>query len=86
VLYECYFAVHECYDAVGTVFLEYGLRGMGVMVGGSYRRSINVLSPLGSKGVLTSAFADLIKHLWSDQYTYVSPISLRVCCPLCLLT
>jgi len=46
--------------------------------GGSYRRSINVANPLGSKGVLANAFAELIKHLWGDQYTHISPVSLRV--------
>jgi len=45
---------------------------------GSYRRSINVQNPLGSKGTLANSFAELIRHLWSDQYTHISPVSLRV--------
>ena len=49
--------------------------------GGSYRRSINVNNPLGSKGVLATAFAELITHLWGDQYTHISPVSLRVAIP-----
>jgi ubiquitin carboxyl-terminal hydrolase 8 len=47
-------------------------------LGGSHRRSINLANPLGSKGVLANAFADLIRHLWGDQYTHISPVSLRV--------
>ena len=48
--------------------------------GGRYRRSININNPLGSKGTLANSFAELLKHLWSDQYTHISPISLRVYC------
>lgn len=51
----------------------------GLQIGGNYRRSINVDNPLGSKGLLANTFAELIKHLWSDQYTHISPVTLRVC-------
>ncbi|RHZ69017.1 hypothetical protein Glove_291g40 [Diversispora epigaea] len=44
---------------------------------GSYKRHINKLNPLGSKGVLVEAFAELIRVMWNDKYTFVSPISFK---------
>ncbi|CAG8569341.1 3180_t:CDS:2, partial [Diversispora eburnea] len=41
---------------------------------GSYKRHINKVNPLGSKGVLVEAFAELIRVMWDDKYTFVSPI------------
>ncbi|GES76716.1 cysteine proteinase [Rhizophagus clarus] len=44
---------------------------------GSYKRHINRTNPLGTKGVLAEAFATLIKVLWSDSYTFVSPVTFK---------
>jgi len=40
---------------------------------GSFRRSINRNNPLGTKGVLAEQFAALVKSLWSEQETVVTP-------------
>ncbi len=44
---------------------------------GSYKKAINRVNPLGTKGVLAEAFAQLIRVLWSEQYTFVSPVTFR---------
>lgn len=35
------------------------------------------MNPLGTQGALASAFAGLIHVLWSEQYTFVSPVTFR---------
>ncbi|CAG8553628.1 6769_t:CDS:2 [Funneliformis caledonium] len=44
---------------------------------GSYKRHINKTNPLGTKGVLAEAFATLIRVLWSENYTFVSPVTFK---------
>ncbi|KAK9708423.1 ubiquitin-specific protease doa4 [Basidiobolus ranarum] len=44
---------------------------------GSYKRHINATNFLGTGGVLAQAFGDLIRVMWSEQYTFVSPITFR---------
>ncbi|RIA96486.1 hypothetical protein C1645_687798 [Glomus cerebriforme] len=44
---------------------------------GSYKRHINKTNPFGTKGVLAEAFATLIKVLWDDSYTFVSPVTFK---------
>jgi len=33
-----------------------------------YRRQINPVNPLGTKGDLSNAFSDLIKSLWTNNW------------------
>lgn len=47
------------------------------MLDGSYRRAINLQNPLGTRGVLAEAFAQLLRTLWSEQYRFVSPMAFR---------
>nr|XP_018259897.1 uncharacterized protein I303_07969 [Kwoniella dejecticola CBS 10117]OBR82055.1 hypothetical protein I303_07969 [Kwoniella dejecticola CBS 10117] len=44
---------------------------------GSYKRSINLYNPLGTKGNLANAFAELLKALWKEDYTFLSPVTFR---------
>ena len=44
---------------------------------GSYTRSINVTNPLGMKGNLARAFAELLRALWKEEYTFLSPVTFR---------
>ncbi|OCF30719.1 hypothetical protein I316_07605 [Kwoniella heveanensis BCC8398] len=44
---------------------------------GSFKRSINVYNPLGTKGNLANAFAELLKALWKEDYTFLSPVTFR---------
>ncbi|CAG8514277.1 10674_t:CDS:2 [Acaulospora morrowiae] len=44
---------------------------------GSYKRHINKDNPFGTKGVLTEAFATLIRAMWSENYTFVSPVTFK---------
>ncbi|CAJ0824154.1 21934_t:CDS:2 [Entrophospora sp. SA101] len=44
---------------------------------GSYKNHINKVNPLGTKGALAIAFANLIKVVWSGQYPVVSPVTFK---------
>lgn len=47
------------------------------LLDGSYKKAINRSNPLGTQGALAEAFAQLIRVLWSEQYTFVSPVTFR---------
>jgi ubiquitin carboxyl-terminal hydrolase 8 len=53
---------------------------------GSFKKAINYTNPLGTKGNLAGAFAELLKALWAEEYTFLSPVTFRVSLPLALLT
>ncbi|KAG0228549.1 ubiquitin-specific protease doa4 [Actinomortierella wolfii] len=44
---------------------------------GSYKRNINLTNPLGTKGKVAEAFAELIRNMWSGQSLVISPTSFR---------
>lgn len=44
---------------------------------GSYKKHVNKDNPLGSRGVLAEAFATVIHHLWSGQYSFISPVTFK---------
>lgn len=45
---------------------------------GSYRSHINKDNPLGSRGVLAEAFAMVVKNLWSGEFKFISPVTIKV--------
>ncbi|GAA5997929.1 uncharacterized protein JCM10292_006915 [Rhodotorula paludigena] len=45
--------------------------------GGGYRKDINTINPLGTKGALANAVAELIRALWAQQYHFLSPVTFR---------
>ncbi|GAA5843592.1 hypothetical protein JCM11251_007125 [Rhodosporidiobolus azoricus] len=45
--------------------------------GGAYRKDINVVNPLGTKGQLANAVAELIRALWAMNYHFLSPVTFR---------
>ena len=45
---------------------------------GSYKKAINRQNPLGTKGVLADAVAQLVQSLWSQQYSFLAPVTFRV--------
>ncbi|KAN0063688.1 ubiquitin-specific protease doa4 [Thecaphora frezii] len=47
------------------------------LLDGSYKRAINKVNPLGTQGALAEAFAQLVRVMWSEQYTFVSPVTFR---------
>lgn len=47
------------------------------LLDGSYKKAINRVNPLGTQGALAEAFAQLIRVMWSEQYTFVSPVTFR---------
>lgn len=51
---------------------------MCLTLDGSYKRCINRVNPLGTKGLLAESVAELVRVLWGAQYTFVSPITFRV--------
>lgn len=50
-----------------------------------YQDELNEDNPLGMKGEIAKAYAELTKQLWSGKYSYVTPrafkVSLIVCMP-----
>lgn len=46
-------------------------------IDGAYRKDINEFNPLGTKGALAHAVGELIRALWAQQYTYLSPVTFR---------
>ncbi|GAA6013015.1 hypothetical protein JCM10207_008414 [Rhodosporidiobolus poonsookiae] len=44
---------------------------------GGYRKDINVVNPLGTKGALANAVAELIRELWTQRYNFLSPVTFR---------
>lgn len=49
-----------------------------IFLDGSFKRAINLYNPLGTKGNLAVAFAELLKALWEENYTFLSPVTFRV--------
>lgn len=45
---------------------------------GSYRSHINKDNPLGSRGVLAEAFASVVKNLWSGEFKFIAPVTIKV--------
>lgn len=45
---------------------------------GSYKSHINRDNPLGSGGVLAEAFAGVIRNLWSGEYGFIAPQTMKV--------
>lgn len=48
-------------------------------LGGNYKGHINKENPMGSRGVLVESFATVIRHLWSGEYKFISPVTFKVC-------
>src|SRR5690606_10481723 len=48
-------------------------------IDGSFVNFINRENPLGSRGVLTRSFAEVIQKLWRNQDRFISPSTFRVC-------
>ncbi|XAO22189.1 hypothetical protein I312_100956 [Cryptococcus bacillisporus CA1280] len=44
---------------------------------GTFSRSINKENPLGTKGELAKAWAELLRVLWSEKYEFLSPMTFR---------
>ncbi|KAF8645081.1 hypothetical protein AX16_008139 [Volvariella volvacea WC 439] len=44
---------------------------------GRWKTSVNLVNPLGSKGILTGAFAKLLHEMWGEDMPYLSPIDFR---------
>ena len=46
-----------------------------------YKEELNEDNPLGMKGEIAKAFADLAKQLWSGKFSYVTPRAFKVSPP-----
>lgn len=49
------------------------------LVSGRYESEINDTNPLGMRGEMAKAFADLIKQIWSTKSGAVIPRAFKVC-------
>ena len=43
-----------------------------------YQEELNFDNPLGMRGEIAKSYAELIKHMWSGQYSYVTPRAFKV--------
>ena len=48
------------------------------IVDGSFKRAINYNNKLGTQGNLANAWSELLKALWREDYTFLSPVTFRV--------
>ena len=48
-----------------------------LLIEGGYRQDINTVNPLGTKGSLAHAVAELVRAIWAQQYTFLSPVTFR---------
>ncbi|KAF7356423.1 Ubiquitin carboxyl-terminal hydrolase 4 [Mycena venus] len=44
---------------------------------GRWKTAVNTLNPMGSKGLLSGAFAQLVRTMWSGDLPYIIPIDFR---------
>jgi len=49
-----------------------------MLAAGEYEKDINTVNPLGMKGALAAAFAQMITALWSGTYQSFSPTKIKV--------
>lgn len=47
-------------------------------VDGRWGKAVNFVNPLGTKGNLARAFANIVKEMWQGEITTISPITFRV--------
>ncbi|CAO1618164.1 unnamed protein product [Parajaminaea phylloscopi] len=68
---------NSCYQNATLQCLSATIPLAKFMLDGSYKRDINPVNPLGTQGALAESFAHLVKVMWSEQYTFVSPVTFR---------
>lgn len=68
---------NSCYMNSTLQCLSASLPLANFMLSRKYKDAINKVNPLGTQGALANAFAGLINVLWSEQYTFVSPVTFR---------
>ena len=55
-------------------------------LGEFYKRDINLVNPLGHKGILAECFSACLRSLWSGDSAYITPLRLKVHPPTCTCT
>ena len=45
---------------------------------GEYKKEINVVNPLGRKGEIAEAYADLVNEMWSGNNSFTMPRNFKV--------
>lgn len=46
---------------------------------GRWKSAVNMVNPMGTKGNLAHAFADILHEMWQGDLPYLSPYTFRVC-------
>jgi len=49
-----------------------------MLAANDYQKDINTMNPLGMKGALATAFAQMISALWSGTYRSFAPTKIKV--------
>ena len=50
-----------------------------LLLAGNYKKELNPQNPLGMKGEIAKAYAELLHQMWSGYNSYVSPRNFKVC-------
>lgn len=66
----CFFLLLQCLSNIPPL-TEYFLKD-------KYTDELNEDNPLGMKGEIARAYAELIKQIWSGKYSYVTPRPFKV--------
>lgn len=45
---------------------------------GRWRSAVNMVNPMGTKGNLAHAFADILHEMWQGELPYITPYTFRV--------
>ena len=46
-------------------------------IDGSFKKDINYVNKLGTKGALALAVSDLVRSLWAEDYNFLAPVTFR---------
>lgn len=68
---------HTCYMNATIQCLSATVLLSQYLLDGSYKTAINTQNPLGTRGALADALAQLLRTIWSEQYASVAPAAFR---------
>lgn len=50
-----------------------------VFLDGRWKSAVNMVNPLGTKGNLAQAFANILRDMWQGELQCLNPVTFRVC-------
>ena len=68
---------NTCFFNSGVQCLIHSIPLMELFLHQDWKKDINKENPIGTKGKLVKAFAQLMKDVWSGEHSYISPYELK---------